>query len=265
VTDPHVRPHYLYEAQRPNIFFAVFDKNTKDELTEKAKLYVKNDISERVFVTGPPVDPRIIDARKNKRPDAWRKREIRLAITTGGLGTNKDEVKTILKSIADKVKNGEIKVILYAGTHKDFALMFEECALDLNIKLADIKDTKARIRMLYDPKIIEANKLLIDYAFPWADGFVTKPSGDMAYDAVAAGCFILSLSPWGEWEEKIEQIFANLSILKVADPHNFAKQIDDLSIAGWFENAILQALKIDKLFLQGAKNIISVQRHLTRL
>ena len=58
---------------------------------------------DRIIVTGPPVDPRIIAARKKKNPFLL-KRPLRLCITTGGLGTNKDEIHEILHLLFDLLK-----------------------------------------------------------------------------------------------------------------------------------------------------------------
>ena len=98
------------------------------------------------------------------------------------------------------------------------------------------------------------------YIFPWADGFITKPSGDMAYDAVAAGCFLLTLSEWGVWEERIREIFEQEGIARKAEPAQLVTQLSLLqqSIRGksWVESAMYNALKIDQSYLTGAENIL---------
>lgn len=264
VTDPHVRMHYLLEAQRKKIVFAVFDKDTKRELLEKAKLKKKFLNPKRVFVTGPPVDPRIVDARQKKTIHAIKRRPLRLAITTGGLGTNKQEIEKILRSIAPEVKKGKLKLLLYASTHPDFVELFRKVAQAYKIKIGKVENESARVRILYADSIIDANDLLISYAFPWADGFVTKPSGDMAYDAVAAGCFLLSLAPWGDWEKRIEEIFYSRGILQKAIIDDFATQLADLASSGWIEKAIFNALHIEPLFLNGIKEIIRLQQKLAK-
>lgn len=262
VTDPHVRVNYLLEAERANITFAVFDRQTKKEFLKKAHEMGKSIDEGRVVITGPPVDPRIARVREGKRATSYRKRPLRLAITTGGLGTNKQEIKKILKTVLPKVKEGKYALFLYAGTHPDFKELFVEELARYEIRPGRVDDINAAVRTFYHPSIVETNKALIDYAFGWADGFVTKPSGDMAYDAVAAGCFILSLKPWGEWEENIEKIFADLGILQKAKPGLFAKQLDELLESGWIKEAIENALGIDKLFLQGSKRIVDLQQKL---
>ena len=62
VTDPHVRVNYLLEAERENITFAVFDEATRLEFFKKALSLGKRLSEDKVVVTGPPVDLRIIEA-----------------------------------------------------------------------------------------------------------------------------------------------------------------------------------------------------------
>lgn len=262
VTDPHVRPQYLEEAGRENITFAVFDGRTKIDFLVKAKELGKKIEEEKVIVTGPPVDPRIVDTRKGKKPNAYKTRGLRLAITTGGLGTNKGEIQTLLENLLPKVEEMNVYLVLYASTQKDFKEMFVSIAKKNGATLGGIESNE-RVRVVWKDSIFSANRELIENVFPWADGFVTKPSGDMAYDAAACGCFILSLEPWGEWENNIEKIFEKKGILQKADIRDFPNQIRKLNKANWFENAIRNALNIDKLYLEGAKRIVDLQQKLS--
>ncbi|PWU23257.1 hypothetical protein C5B42_03780, partial [Candidatus Cerribacteria bacterium 'Amazon FNV 2010 28 9'] len=100
VTDPHVRDQYLEYAQLPTMRFCVFDQNTKTAFLEKAAVLEKQVDPKRIIITGPPVDPRIIACRKNKRSSQVKKRALRLCITTGGLGTNKKEIEECVRSLA---------------------------------------------------------------------------------------------------------------------------------------------------------------------
>lgn len=258
VTDPFVHDTYLFFAEKTNITFAVFDENTKKSFLEKAKKFAKEVDPNRIVVTGPPVDPRIIKGRFFKKKDTFKTRGLRLVFATSGLGTNKSEIKKILNQLFSKIQGTKTQVILYASTHQDFKDMFSEVAIKNKLRL-DNKGREDQVRLIFHPSIVEANQDLIDNVFPWADGVITKPSGDMAYDAVGAGCFLLTLNPWGEWEENIESIFENLGISQKADINNFSTQLTELVNNGWIENAIESALNIDKLFLQGAKKIVDLQ------
>ncbi|KUK79863.1 MAG: hypothetical protein XD95_0077 [Microgenomates bacterium 39_7] len=233
VTDPHVREDYLNEAERKNITFLVFDEKTKTDFIEKAVILNKKVDQDRVIVTGPPVDPRIVQFAQKKQ--IWQKGPLKMCITTGGLGTNKNEIKSLLDQLLPELrkKPSPYQVLVYAGTHFDIYKMVKQLAATHKVALNEIKsfdpaNFKAggklsglsnnhqtlhktikdnRLSIIYHPQIVDANELLTHLAFPWADGFISKPSGDMAYDAVASGSFLLTLKEWGEWEHNIRQIF----------------------------------------------------------
>jgi hypothetical protein len=262
VTDPHVRPEYVQNAHLENMFFCVFDERTQLEFLEVAALNQVMADPNRVIVTGSPIDPRIISARKNKTP--WRSGPLKLCISTGGLGTNSYEIRQILNQLLPHLRREPCpyQVVLYAGTQHDIAKLGHDLAEENHIPIGDVLRNNARFRIAYHPQILDANELLIKHIFPWADGFVTKPSGDMAYDAVAAGCFLLTLSEWGIWEERIREIFEQKDISRRAETEQFVTQLTLLqqTIRGksWIENAMLDALKIEKSFLNGNKKILKV-------
>ena len=263
ITDPHVRAEYLDHADKPNMSFCVFDQNTKTEFLEKAAIHNKKVDSNRVIVTGPPVDPRIVAARKKKT--AWRSGPLNLCITTGGLGTNKEEIKEILQQLIPELKKPTCpyRLLIYAGTQEDICEMVRDLTKPHRIPIHPPEDEKAKLRLLYHPQIVDANELLIKYGFPWADGFITKPSGDMAYDAAAAGCFILTLKEWGVWEHNIREVFEQREISRPAQTQHIIDQLQYLTKArkqsnSWVERAMNHAFKIEPLFLKGAQHIIEV-------
>ncbi len=260
VTDPHVRPEYVANAMLSNIMFCVFDERTQLEFLEVAALNHIEVDPRRVVVTGPPIDPRIIDARKKKNP--WRTGLLKIAVTTGGLGTNSYEIRQVLTQLLPHLRREPCpyQVVLYAGTQKDIAKMGRDLAEENHIPVSDIQRQQGRFRIAYHPQILDANELLIRYVFPWADGFITKPSGDMAYDAVAAGCFLLTLSEWGVWEERIREIFEQEGIARQAEPEQLVTQLSLLQQAingkSWIESAMYEALKVKKSFLTGTECIV---------
>jgi hypothetical protein len=150
---------------------------------------------------------------------------LRLAITTGGLGTNKDEIIELLTGLSSVIKKGEVHIAAYAGVHEDFLAMFTTFARVHHIKIGDINDPQAPFRIFHGNDIVDANELLLDHIFPWADGFISKPSGDMAYEAVAAGCFLLTLRPWGQWEENIRAVTEGMGVSIRADVDNIGAQL----------------------------------------
>lgn len=265
ITDPHVRYDYLLHAENPLIRYCVFDEATRVEFLEKAAIDGKKIDPEHVIVTGPPIDPRIIATRHAKH--AWSKGPLKLCITTGGLGTNKDEIETVLTQLLPELRKhpSPYKLLIYAGTHRDIYDMVVQLAKEHRVKIGKITDRHADLRILYHAQIVNANELLIKYGFPWADGFISKPSGDMAYDAVAAGCFLLTLKEWGEWEENIRHRFEEKGISRRAETKHIVPQLEALRMSDgrlpWIESAMIAALNIEKYdpyFLDGAKNITAV-------
>lgn len=270
ITDPHVRYDYVTYADKPNLYYCVFDENTKLELLEKAALQQKKLDATRIFVTGSPVDPRIVACRNKKQP--WRSGVLKLVITTGGLGTNKTEIEQLLQQFLPELRKQKpaVKLVVYAGTHRDIAEMVREMAKKYRVAIGEGSDRSSKLRLLYHPQIVDANELLIKYAFPWAHGFITKPSGDMTYDAVAAGCFVLTLQEWGEWEHRIREIFEQQDISRRATIAQILTQLAVLQSAqgkaqSWIERAMHNALRIDRLYLNGTKNIVAAYKQVNKL
>lgn len=269
VTDPHVRPQYLTHAGK-NVTWAVFDDKTKAELLELGYILGHKIDEKRVVVTGCPVDPRIPVKDKNQAIRGFRRRPLRLAITTGGLGTNKGEIEELLHHLTPSLKNKSVQVIAYAGVHHDFYSMFESYAKDNHVRLSDQDDLSGAFRVLRASDIVDANELLLDYVFPWADGFITKPSGDMAYEAVAAGCFLLTLQPWGEWEENIRAHFESQGVSVRARGTEIVKQLEALTTVPvhknkpWVELALERSRRLSKVVVKGADNILRLHQQLSR-
>lgn len=261
ITDPHVRPQYLEHAELPTMRFCVFDEKTKMDFLELAEVMGKAVDPKRVIVTGPPVDPRIIAVRKHKKAGDYKNRALRLVLATGGLGTNKKEIESCIRSLAPFIRGGKIQVIVYAGVHEDLRESIHHIANQEGVSTSSRYLSDAPLRILHSPHIVQANELLIKYAFPWADGFVSKPSGDMAYDAAAAGCFLLTLEPWGEWEHNIREIFEQRGVSRRAIPDEFAKQLDSLleknGAKPWIETAIENALSLPENFTHGIEHILA--------
>lgn len=272
VTDPHVREEYLDHIENPKFTLCVFDEKTKTDVIEKSTLLGKTADPNRIIVTGPPIDARILAAREKKQP--WRSGTLRLCLTTGGLGTNKSEIRQIVTqlvpylpsvSTAKKQKKSNqhklppLQLMVYAGTQHDIAEMVTTLAEQAAVK----------ITVLYHPQIVDANELLIQKGFPWADGFITKPSGDMAYDAAASGSFILTLKEWGVWEYNITQFFEQKGISRKAQVDTFVDQLSALAntsgkTQSWIEKAMNNTYALDKKTLRGAHNIITTVRELAQ-
>lgn len=268
VTDPHVRPQYLTHAGNPKLSWAVFDETTKARVIELGYILGHKIDESRVVVTGCPVDPRIPIKDKNTAIRGYRSRPLRLAITTGGLGTNKDEIENLLTHLSPAIKKGDVHIAAYAGVHADFAAMFTTFARTHRIKVGELSDTQAPFRVFHGDDIIDANELLLDHIFPWADGFISKPSGDMAYEAVAAGCFLLTLKPWGDWENNIRAVTESWGVSLRADIDNIVAQLQAITTMPveknkpWVELALGRAQKLAPQIAKSADNILKLHRGL---
>jgi len=286
ITDPHVRPQYLDglagvdkltrhsdNQTKPinqltnqlnnQITYAVFDSQTKAELMAKAKELGKQLSEDQVEVTGPPVDPRISKLLKKKNIYEA-KRPLNIAITTGGLGTNLAEIKHVLEELEPLLKTypEKIRLFLYAGTHRDFRNFFEKFASENNLRIGDLDDTKARVRILYEDSIVDANENLIEHMFPWADVILTKPSGDMAYEAIACGAVPLFLEPWGEWEENVQKRLTELHVGFDFDSQNAHAQMLKYFKFKTIIKAQMEIRELDSNYFQGARNIVKLQQSL---
>ncbi len=270
LTDPHVRDQYLTYADLPNMRFCVFDEKTKSDFLEKASFLNKKVNPDHVVITGSPIDPRIVDARKKKSVDDMKKRPLRICISTGGLGTNKQEVRHIMEKLLDfaRMRPSPIQILCYTGTQHDFHAMIENIAKQEHVAVEPLENEDAKLRIIHGKHIVEVNEQLITYGFPWADGFITKPSGDMAYDAAVSGNFLLFLTPWGEWEKNIQEIFEQKGIGRVANPDHIKEQILALQKPtlgnkekeSWFVSAKEKALKLPPLFHNGSEKILEVTK-----
>ena len=269
VTDPHVRPQYLTHSDNLKLSWAVFDEMTKARLIELGYILGHKIDEKRVTVTGCPVDPRIVLKDRNTATTGYKHRPLRLAITTGGLGTNKDEITNLLTHLAPAIKKGDVHIAAYAGVHEDFYAMFTTFAKVHHIKVGESNDIQSSFRIFYGNDIVDANELLLDHIFPWADGFISKPSGDMAYEAIAAGCFVLTLRPWGEWEENIRAVTEGMGISIRADVENIIAQLKAITTMPveknkpWVELALERAQKHAKSMSQGANNILKLHRKIS--
>lgn len=273
VTDPHVRADYLNNADRSNMLFCVFDHKTKMEFLEKAITLKKPINPERIIVAGPPIDPRILEVRRKKQ--VWKNPKqsgpLKLCLTTGGLGTNKNEIKTALHQLLPVLGSGQppLQIMVYASTQKDIHDLCLELAEKYQVRVGNVTETHAPLRVLYHPQIVDANELLMKYGFPWADGFITKPSGDMAYDAAGAGCFLLTLKEWGEWETNIKNFFAYHDISREALLDDLVYQLDTLidytdGQTTWVTRAQQATRHLPSTFYCGTYTIVSQMKKLSR-
>ncbi|MCB9801373.1 MAG: hypothetical protein H6773_04265 [Pseudomonadales bacterium] len=268
ITDPHVRDEYVTNAFRKNMYFCVFDENTKTEFLEKAALMGVKADPKRVFVTGAPIDPRTLAAKQKKNP--YRSGVLKLCLTTGGLGTNKRELLEVVEQLLPELRkqNRSLGLVVYCATHEDIYKEVVKLAKEKRVAVGAETDKSAALRVLYHPQIVDANEKLQQLAFPWAHGFITKPSGDMAYDAAASGSFVLTLDEWGPWEVHIREIFEQKQISRRLVLESVVPQLESLRSAkgqqrSWIEQAMLNADALPSALTHGAKHIVEVVKNVS--
>lgn len=283
ITDPHVRSEYVTHAGSPLLTLCVFDERTRADVFEQAGLLGKALLPHQVVVTGPPIDQRIIDLGKRKAVYD-NTRALRICMATGGLGTNQTELLTALrvllpylKARRDRQSTPPFEVTMFLGTNQDLARRCAALARAFGVRYTHggralgHKSTHT-LHIIVHPQITDANEQLIQHIFPWADVCVTKPSGDMAYDAAAAGCAILSLAEWGPWEHRVREVFEQAGISRKALPEAIDIQLLGLLTKGsgkareetsWIVAAQQRAHHLrehDPFFAQGCEQILQTHQ-----
>lgn len=259
VTDPHVSDPYLKVSDEENVSWVVFDEGTKNQFVDKVKKKNKSVNEKMIKVTGPGINPKILDVgKKGKTLDD--ERPLRLGITTGGLGTNRGEIKKVLDNLVPFIEEPEkIQLFLYSSTHRDFRDIFEKFANENNIRIGDLDNEEAKLRVLHEDSMVDGNRNLIDHMFPWVDGVITKPSGDMAYDVLGSGAFGLYLDPWGRWEETVKSRMFEFGVGKKLDIEKAGEEIMKMRKEGELSKMMDKANKWAQNS-DGAKEIVEWQQ-----
>jgi hypothetical protein len=147
----------------------------------------------------------------------------------GGAGAQKEIGIKILKSLVEKIKSGEIKVIISAGTKKEVKEYFEGSGAEI-IFSQDIND--------YFQKF---NQALRKTDILW-----TKPSELSFYTAL--GLPIIIAPTIGSQEEFNREWLLQLGSAKIQENPAYVQEwLSDYINSGWFAEAALQG------FIEGEK------------
>jgi UDP-N-acetylglucosamine:LPS N-acetylglucosamine transferase len=117
-----------------------------------------------------------------------------LMFSVGGAGAQKEIARKILKSLREKIKKGEIKIILSAGTKEKVKNYFEKIINDLGLR----ENLKREIEIIFEKKIEDYFEKF-NLALRKTDILWTKPSELSFYSAL--GIPILISPPIGSQEE----------------------------------------------------------------
>lgn len=85
----------------------------------------------------------------------------------------------------------------------------------------------------------------------------------MTYDAAAAGCFLLFLESWGEWEVNIQDRFMKNGAGFDLNVSSSLTQIKHLIQSGKLAEGLEAANKLPELFRSGSKNILKLHQNLS--
>ena len=164
-----------------------------------------------------------------------------LLFSVGGAGAQKDIGVKVLKSLAKKIKNKEIKMILSAGTRKKSKEYFEKHIKDLGLNDCLGKNIEIIFAENTDSYFEAFNRALRTTDILW-----TKPSELSFYSAL--GLPIIMAPPVGSQEDCNKEWLLRLgSGIPQGDPKYTDLWLFDLLNSGWFAEAAMQG------FIEGEK------------
>jgi len=168
-----------------------------------------------------------------------------IMFTVGGAGAQKEIGTKIIKSLAKKIKEGEIKVILVAGIREKVKEYFEK-----NIKEMGLKKN---IEIVFSNNI-ENYFQKFNRALRITDILWTKPSELSFYTAL--GLPIIIAPPIGSQEDFNKEWILQLGSGMIQKNPNYTDQwLFDLLDSGWFAEAAMQG------FIEGEKlGTINIQK-----
>ena len=247
----------LYGAKEENIFLTGYPlplENIGSENLEIAKM----DLGHRLLNLDPQKSYRkeyypLIEKYVGLLPEES-DHLLTIMFSVGGAGAQKEIVIKYIKSLAKKIKNQEIKVILMAGTRKNVYRYFLE-----NIKIIGLENNLDKnIEIVFaetvDDYFSQFNQKLRKTDILW-----TKPSELSFYTAL--GLPIIIASPLGSQEFFNRRWLLRLGSAVDQDDPDYADQwIFDLLNSGWFAEAAMQGfVEVEKQGTYNIKKILSLE------
>jgi hypothetical protein len=234
----------LYGIQAKNIFLTGFPLPLENIGSDKLEV-LKHDLAERLLILDPEKKyfqryQSLIKKYLGKLPEKPT-RPLTLMFAIGGVGAQKEMAVKILKSLKEKIKAKEIKVILVAGIRewvKDYFLknireLDLEGALDNNLKVIFHKNIGNYFK--------EFNLALRKTDILW-----TKPSELSFYTAL--GLPIIIAPTIGSQEDFNKEWLLRLGSAILQENPNYTNEwLFDLLKSGWFAEASMQG------FVEGEK------------
>ena len=226
----------LYGVKPENIFLTGFPLPLENIGTENLEI-LKHDLSYRIL----NLDPKkrhfqhyqpLIKSYLGELPKEPN-HPLTIMFAVGGAGAQKEIGIKIVKSLAKKIKNREVRVILVAGTRERVKEYFEKNVKGLNIEI------------IFDMNI-ESYFHKFNQALRTTDILWTKPSELSFYTAL--GLPIIIAPAIGSQEEFNKRWLLELGSGMTQKNPNYTNQwLFDLLDSGWFAEASLQG------FIEGEK------------
>ena len=241
----------LYGVKEKNIFLTGYPLpmenigNTKLEILKEDLSYrtLNLDTKKRYFKYYEPLIKKHLGKlpKKSDHP-------LTVMFAVGGAGAQKEIGIKVVKSLAQKIRKGEIRIILVAGIKEKVKDYFEKNVKNLKIK--------TNIEILFD-KNIEQYFQKFNQALKKTDILWTKPSELSFYTAL--GLPLIIAPPIGSQEKFNKRWLLQLgSGMLQKNPIYTDQWLFDLLNSGWFAEAAMQGfIEGEKLGTYNIKKIIS--------
>jgi len=243
-TERVVKRLKLYGVQPENIIFTGYPLPLENIGVKELKI-LREDLAERLSILDPSKKyfikyQSLIKEYLKKTPKRI-VRPLTLMFAVGGAGAQKEIGVQIIKSLKEKIKSKEVKVILVAGIKKDVFDYFSE-----NIKLLKLKKELGKgVDIIFDKKIENYFKKF-NLALRKTDILWTKPSELSFYSGL--GLPIIIAPPIGS-QERFNQRWLLRSgfAINQQNPSYTNEWLFDLLEKGWLAEAAMEGfIEVEK-------------------
>ncbi|HOU45566.1 MAG TPA: hypothetical protein PLA41_00215 [Candidatus Pacearchaeota archaeon] len=247
-----------YGVKEKNIYYTGYPLPEKN-LGDKTLTLLREDIKKRLINLDPYQTyfnkyKSHIEFHLGKLPEkSGRKLTIMFAI--GGAGAQKEIVFEIITSLAEKIRNNQINIILVAGTRKEVKDYFLKRIVSLKLR----RSLKRNIKIIYQKKI-EDYFDEFNSSLRVTDILFTKPSELSFYSALGIPIVIMPDIGYQEKFNKEWLLNQGFGIL-MQEPNSANEWLDDFLKYGYFADIAMQSFVENKQNgIFDIKNIILKKR-----
>lgn len=256
-------PKSLLSHHWPNLKIAVHDNNRKNDVLELGKLKGSFLDKKQVFISGTPVRELIINMASKKSP--WRSGNLNILINAMGSTQEQSEAILVIKQLVRAIinLNLNIKLLIYCETNTELTQKVTKLAQNHHFKISPLTHQKAKLRIIQHQSPIIAEKILLQYGYPWADCCISHPGSSMITDATAAGCCLITMPAQNQWEADFIQDLFHRSLAHPLSIINSAHELtqlmsSDISETSWVEKSMTTAKKLPNKSPQIIANILQL-------